>query len=317
MPKPKSPAGQPRPVWEKTAHKGAVYAVAFSPTGKYLASGGHDATARMWRVADGEQVAVERERKPLWAVTGLAFGPGGAELVLVTAGGTRQADGQFRVYGWDLVGREVTPLGGAAGVRFQLGAPAVSPTGDAVAVSGRTIDWYAGGKWESRAVPSAGRCEAVAFSPGGKYLAAAGGDGVIRVLGVKSRKAVREWAAHDGAAAALVVSTDGKRLASAGTGGGIGLWDFTTGGRVRVWETGRAPALSVGFLPGGRLASFHALEDKAAVQVWSADADEPVSKLALGDVQAVALSADGRLLATAGQDGAVSVWETAGLLPRK
>jgi WD40 repeat protein len=248
-------------------------------------------------------------------VTGLAFGPGGAELVLVTAAGTRQADGQFRGYGWDLVGREVAPLGGATGVRFQLGAPAVSPDGDAVAFAGRSLDWYAGGKWEPKAFPASGRCEAVVFSPGGKYLAAAGADGAIRVLGVKSRKAIREWAAHDGGVAALAVSPDGKRVASAGTEGGIGLWDFTAGARVRVWETGRAPASSVWFLPDGRLASFHAPGDKAAVRVWSADADGPVSKLALGGVLAVALSADGRLLGTAGQDGAVGVWETAGLLP--
>jgi hypothetical protein len=38
-------------------HRGLVSAVAFSPDGQFLLSGGHDGTVRLWKAADGEEVA--------------------------------------------------------------------------------------------------------------------------------------------------------------------------------------------------------------------------------------------------------------------
>ncbi|HUR53704.1 MAG TPA: hypothetical protein VMZ71_06215, partial [Gemmataceae bacterium] len=183
-------------------------------------------------------------------------GPGRAELTVLTAAGTKAGDGLCRAYGWDLVGREVVPFGGASGVQFQLGAPAVSPAGGAVAFPGRGVESYAGGKWDSWRLAGDTWCSAVAFGPGGEYLAAGGGDGVIRVFGVGSPKPRRKWTAHARAVSVLVVSPDGKRLASAGADGGIGLWNFATGDRVRAWEAGAVPATYIGFLPGGAVGGF-------------------------------------------------------------
>jgi WD40 repeat protein len=50
----------------------------FSPDGQRLASAGHDWTVRIWRTADGEELAVFRGHTD--RVHGLAFSPDGGTL---------------------------------------------------------------------------------------------------------------------------------------------------------------------------------------------------------------------------------------------
>lgn len=67
-------------------HDGAVHCVAFSPDGSLLASGGADATVRIWQPADGTLLAtLTGHQKPVWSV---AFGPEGGVVFSGGEGGT-------------------------------------------------------------------------------------------------------------------------------------------------------------------------------------------------------------------------------------
>jgi WD40 repeat protein len=151
--------------------QGEVYAVAFSPDGKYLYSGGTAAFIRQWDVATGQQVG------EAWAATGSLD----VNSLAVSTDGTVAASyDDHAVRLWKA--GSATPILTLRGHTQKIFYVAFSPDGRAVAsasTDGTVRVWNASTGTPLATLPSGnGEYDAVAFSPDGKQLAA-GGDGMV------------------------------------------------------------------------------------------------------------------------------------------
>ena len=145
---------------------------------------------------------------------------------------------------------------------------------------------------------------------GGGRLAAGALDGSLRVWQV-SRRAGAEPRALDGHTAsvnALAYDVAGRRLASAGAGGKIGVWDPAVGPGPSLMLDAPAAAAAVAFSPGGeQLAAATA----SGLALWSlAEGASAPEVLAAGqEFHSIAFQSGGRTLAAGTRRGVIELWD--------
>jgi WD40 repeat protein/serine/threonine protein kinase len=157
----------------------------------------------------------------------------------------------------------------------------------------------------------------VAFSADGRTLASASAEGTIGLWDVASGN-LKKTLSGDQAQMTLAFSPDGKTLA-AGTrehvyrgSGTLQLWDLDTGKARTVFpESANGFPSSVAFSPDGKLLAA-TLSVAGQAKVWEVATSQLKATLEHGaGLNALAFSADGKLLASGGDDRAVKVWELA------
>ena len=162
-------------------------------------------------------------------------------------------------------------------------------------------------------LPAGGKPVAnVDFSPDGKRLVVAGGDGIARIYRASDGKHVRDL--RDGSAlSAAVFSPDGTKIATAGDDSTARLWDARSGALLHVLRHG-GPVTSATFSRDGRLLATTS-EDKTA-RIWDVSSGRELQRLEHpGGVRSASFSGDGKLLVTrlvpAAFDRTARVWDVA------
>jgi WD40 repeat protein len=276
-------------------HPGSVFALAYSPDGRRLASGGWDGTIRVWDPDGGEQVTVLRGHAG--AVRAVAF----------------QADGRIVSVGRDRTIRRWNADGGESEVRGTLPAPAFmtafSADGSTLVVldHDRRVQVWDAGQGAMTAQEPEPRAHAVAVLPDGSGLAVSSLDGDIHRLSVRNLK--RQLIIPDFPdTRVLAFSPDGSRLAVGRAGGEVLIVDPATGKPSELPRASGSEVIALAFsLDGGHVAAGGLDGD---VRIWSLDdnsdrSTEPAAHL--GEVCAVAFAPDGSAVASAGIDGAIRI----------
>ncbi|MFQ5723637.1 MAG: hypothetical protein ACE5G6_04025, partial [Terriglobia bacterium] len=289
-----------------TDYTDTVYAVVFSPDGRWLASGSGDNSVKLWDVTTGRQARVLLGH--LAFVGGAAFSPDGRWLA--SASGFKD----HTVKLWEVAtGREVRTLRGHTDTVWTV---AFSPDGRWLASAGNDntiVLWeVATGRKVHTLQGHTQPVMSVVFSPDGRWLVSGSYDHRIKLWYVATGREVRTLGYHPGSVWEVAFSPDGRWLASGGRDKRVKLWDVATWREVRVLRGHGDEVKTVAFSPDGRwLASG---SQDGIIMLWEVGTGQLVRTLTghTDSVQDLAFSPDGRWLASGSSDKTVKLWRRVG-----
>jgi len=288
-------------------HAESVKAVQWSPDGARLASASYDGTARIWDPATGEELI--RFDTPLGYAGGqhqaaVCWSPDGSKLV--SAG----SDGAIRV--WDVATKEeITTINvGVVGIHCINWRPDTTQLVSAHR-DGTVRLWDVEAGQELTAfLGHTDQVWCVRWSPDGSQLASASLDWTVRVWDVDIDVPTRFLHSHN-EDLCLDWSRDGSRLASAQTLGGLNgavvVLQATTGERHVVHQGLEPRAVAWSPDPDDERLAFAGRD--TVVRVWDALTDKVVTlEGETTIVYSITWNHDGSRLASADEDGNVSIW---------
>lgn len=292
-------------------HNGIASSATFSSDGRFALTAAQDGTSRVWDARRGRKLAVLRNvhrgsgtRYTEHRLTGASFDPEARRVV------TQEfPDGIVRLWDWrreqvirDLIGHE-GPTNEAV----------FSPDGQRLATCGQDGTarlWDASSGRQMAVLRGHGGTHVghVAFTPDGERIVTT--TNRINVFDLRTGARLMALRGHTAGIAALDVSADGTRAATASEDGTARVWDLGTGRELQVLRGHGAEVAGAAFSDNGRFVATAGRDNTA--RVWETRTGNPVAQLRghRGAVLGVQWQLGSKRLLTWATDGTARIWDS-------
>jgi hypothetical protein len=158
---------------------------------------------------------------------------------------------------------------------------------------------------------------AAAISPDGKLVATASYDQTIRLWDVATGKELRLLKGHNGPVFDVAFDPSGRLLASASGDRTVKLWEVATGERLDTFSQPTKEQYAVVFSPDGQQVIAGGVDSRIRVWRLSSTAKEGTNELVEvlfahdGPIVRLAVSRDGRWIASSSEDRTIKIWDAA------
>ncbi len=279
---------------------GGIWSVAFSPEGKYLATGDTKGNILLRRLVDGQPLGIFQGHQG-WVVS-LAFSPDGQILASSSCDCTAKL--------WNIKTEEC--LHTLKSHQQEVWSVSFSPNGEFLAsgCDDRQVRLWRVSTGECLQVFTGhtGEVLSVIFSPDGQELISGSQDQTIRFWDIKTGKCKQVLQGHEAGVRSISINPNGQMLASGGNEGTIKLWDLKTAQCLQVFSGHANVVLCVTWASQEHLLVSSSIDQ--TIKLWNISTGKCL-KVFLGHanvINSVAFSPQEHLLASGSYDQTVKLW---------